>query len=162
MTRKTYFFEECSWFKFNNLGLALGMALKFCTSVWKELRVGKFRGLIPKFVSRSYIKSSKFSKTIVELMFTTQNANTCSLLDRLFCFVELFLDKFGPKTQIVSLSWNLVHRLIQICRISWWCSLFYLFDQKYLFWVNLVQKIKTVSLSWNLVPRLIWICRIQW
>ena len=27
------FFEGCSWFKFNNLGLALGMALKFYTKV---------------------------------------------------------------------------------------------------------------------------------
>ena len=36
------------------------------------------------------------------------------------------------------------------------------FDQKNLFWENLVQKIKTVSLSRNLVPWLILICRIQW
>ena len=52
MTRKTYFFEGCSWFKFNNLGLALGMALKFYTSVAKglKLKVRKFWGLIPTFV----------------------------------------------------------------------------------------------------------------
>ena len=37
------------------------------------------------------------------------------------------------------------------------CSVF---DWKYLFWVNLVQKLKNVSLSWNLVLRLIQICRI--
>ena len=29
LTRKTNFFEGYPWFKFNNLGLALGMALKF-------------------------------------------------------------------------------------------------------------------------------------
>ena len=46
----TYFFEEISWFKFNNMGLALGMVLKSYTSVTKESRVGKFRGLIPTFV----------------------------------------------------------------------------------------------------------------
>ena len=32
MTRKTTFYEGWSWFKFNNLGLALGMALRFYTS----------------------------------------------------------------------------------------------------------------------------------
>ena len=36
------------------------------------------------------------------------------------------------------------------------------FNLKYLFWVNLVQKLKIISLSWNFVPRLIQICRIPW
>ena len=35
-----------------------------------------------------------------------------------------FLDKFGPKIKITSLSWNLVPRPIQIRRIQWWCLLF--------------------------------------
>ena len=35
-------------------------------------------------------------------------------------------------------------------------------DRKYLFLINLVQKIKIVNLSWNLVPRLIRLCRTQW
>ena len=46
MTRKTDFFERWSWFKFNNLGLALGMNLKFYASVAKAR---KFWGLIPTF-----------------------------------------------------------------------------------------------------------------
>ena len=52
MTRKTAFFEEWSWFKFNNLGLTLSMNLKFYTSVAKglKLKVRMFWGLIPKFV----------------------------------------------------------------------------------------------------------------
>ena len=52
LTRKTTFFEERSWFKFNNLGLALGTTLKFYTSVAKQfkLKVRKFLGLIPTFV----------------------------------------------------------------------------------------------------------------
>ena len=52
MTRKTAFFEGWSWFKFNNLGLALGTNLKFYTSVAKglKLKVRKFWGLIPMFV----------------------------------------------------------------------------------------------------------------
>ena len=28
------------------------------------------------------------------------------------------------KLKIISLSWNFLPRLIQICRIPWWCSLF--------------------------------------
>ena len=45
-------FECCAWFKFNNLGLAIGMALKFYTNVAKGLRltVRKVLGLIPTFV----------------------------------------------------------------------------------------------------------------
>ena len=43
-----------------------------------------------------------------------------------FCFRPKipFLDKFVPKTKIVSLSWSLVPRLIRICILQWWCSLF--------------------------------------
>ena len=87
-----------------------------------------------------------------------------------FCFFgNNFLGKFDEKIKIISLSWNLVARLIQIFRIQWQCSLFsnvhnvHIFDQKYPFWVNFVQKTKIVSFSWNFVPaRLIRICRIQW
>ena len=52
MTRRNNFFEGCCWFKFNNLGLALGMALTFYTSMAKglKLKVRKFWGLIPTFV----------------------------------------------------------------------------------------------------------------
>ena len=52
MTRKTAFFEGWSWFKFNNLGVAIGTNLKFYTSLSKglKLKVGKFWGLIPTFV----------------------------------------------------------------------------------------------------------------
>ena len=50
--QKNHFFEGWSWFKFNNLGVALGMALKFCTIVAKQLKlkVGTFLWLIPTFV----------------------------------------------------------------------------------------------------------------
>ena len=52
LTRKTAFFEVWYWFKFNNFGLALGIAFKFYTSVERglKLKVRKFCGLIPKFV----------------------------------------------------------------------------------------------------------------
>ena len=49
---KKQFFEGCFWFKFNNLRLALGMALKFNTNVAErlKLKVRNFWELIPIFV----------------------------------------------------------------------------------------------------------------
>ena len=46
------FFDGWSWFKLNNLGLALGTKLKFYTRVAKvlKLKVKILGGLIPKFV----------------------------------------------------------------------------------------------------------------
>ena len=48
----TSFFAGWSWFKFNNLGLALVITFKFYTSVAKglKLKVRNFLGLIPTFV----------------------------------------------------------------------------------------------------------------
>ena len=40
-----------------------------------------------------------------------------------------FLEVLVQQIEIVSLSRNLVPRLIIICRIQWWCSLF-LFDTR--------------------------------
>ena len=52
LTRKTFSFEGRSWYKFNNVRLALGMALRFYTSLAKilKLKIRKFWGLIPTFV----------------------------------------------------------------------------------------------------------------
>ena len=52
MTKEKNFFEGCAWFKFNNLGLALVMALKFYAIVAKgfKLKVKRFWVLIPAFV----------------------------------------------------------------------------------------------------------------
>ena len=52
LTRKTDFLEGWSWFKSNDLGLALGTNLKFYTSVAKglKLKVKKFWGLNHTFV----------------------------------------------------------------------------------------------------------------
>ena len=52
LTKKTAFFEGWSWFKFHNLGLALGANLKFYASVAKglQLNVRMFWGLIPTLI----------------------------------------------------------------------------------------------------------------
>ena len=52
--QKNLFFEGCSWFNFNNMGLALGMTLIFYTSVARG-KVRKFWGLTPLLTpTRSY------------------------------------------------------------------------------------------------------------
>ena len=50
--KKLLFLEEWSWFKFNSLGLALGMTMKFYSSVAKglKLKVREFCGQSPTFV----------------------------------------------------------------------------------------------------------------
>ena len=115
-----------------------------------------------------------------------------------------FWANLAQKVKIISWNRNLVTRLIWICTIQWYCSLFlflsgntlfgqicskkskfhfklkfgtytnlnmqnlmvnfifFVFEWKYLFWANLVQKIKILTLSWNLVPTIIRTCRIQW
>ena len=52
MARKNAFFEGWSWFRFNNLELALDRNLKFYTSVANglKLKVRKIWGLIPTFI----------------------------------------------------------------------------------------------------------------
>ena len=61
LTRKTAFFEGWSWFRFNNLGLALGTNLEFYTSVAKglKLKVRKF------FRANSYVCRSYRGKLVV-------------------------------------------------------------------------------------------------
>ena len=51
LTIKTNFFEGWSRFKFNNLGLVIGMTLKFYTNVAKglKIKVRKLLGLFPTF-----------------------------------------------------------------------------------------------------------------
>ena len=58
MTRNINFLKGCSWFKFNNLGLAIGMALNFYTSVvkWIKLRVRKIWELIFTFAEGTWEK----------------------------------------------------------------------------------------------------------
>ena len=56
MVKKKHFAEGLPWLEFINLGLALGIVLKFYTSVAKELKqkVKKFWGLTPTFVEVFY------------------------------------------------------------------------------------------------------------
>ena len=112
-------------------------------------------------VQKVKIVSSLSLKFATETNLNMQNSMV------MFTFSDLKLEypfwvNLVQKIKIVPLSWNLVPRLIWICRIQR-CGSFYLcYGWKYPFWANLVQKIEFVLLSQNLVPTLIRICRIQW
>ena len=119
---------------------------------WKEPR----RQYITNFFFKIFkiIRSLRYSnclKTTVELMFATQKASTCSpwTACSVFNWKYLFWVNLIQKLRIISLSWNFVPRLIKICRILWWCSLF-LFSTGYSFLDKFgPKKIKIVSLIWN-------------
>ena len=84
----------------------------------------------------------------------------CSLF--LFLCGIPFLGKFGPENQDCHLKLKFgtyTNSNIQNSMVVFTLSIF---DQKYPFWANLVQKVKIISLSWNLVPTIIQTCRIQW
>ena len=106
------------------------------------------------------LRSSKCLKTTVGLTFTTKK-QALLVLGQLVLFSTgntFFWINLVQKLKIISLSWNFVPRLIQICTIPWWCPK----NQnpvKIKIWS---KKIKIVSLSWNLVSRLIWIIGNQW
>ena len=108
---------------------------------------------------KKYLRSSKYLKTTVELTFTTQKANTCSLWTALtgntFCWVNLI-----QKFKIISLSWNIVPRLIQICRIPWRCLLF-LFSIGQSFFGRFGPKDKNCQFELKFCNKLIWTCRIM-
>ena len=59
--RKTQFFDECFWFRFNNLGLALGTTLKIssCTTNGLRLKVAKFWRLISTFAEYTWGKTGR-------------------------------------------------------------------------------------------------------
>ena len=108
------------------------------------------------------LRSSKCLKTTVELTFTTQKANACSpwTVCSVFNWKYLFWVNLVQKLKIISLSWNFVPRLIQICRIPWWCSLF-LFLTGNTFLGKFGPKNQNWQFQLKFCTRLIWICRIM-
>ena len=52
INNNVFFSRERFWFKLNNLGLTLSLAMKFYANMAKELKlkVRKFQGLIPTFI----------------------------------------------------------------------------------------------------------------
>ena len=108
------------------------------------------------------LRSSKYLKTSVELTFTTQKSNACSPCTAysVFNWNYLFWVILVQKLKIISLSWNFVSRLIQICRIPWRCSLF-LFSTGKTFLGKFGPKNKNCQFVLKFRTRRIWICRIM-
>ena len=73
-----------------------------------------------------------------------------------------FFGKFCPKHQNCHFKLKFGTYTNSNMQNSMAMFIFFVFDRKYLFWANLVQKVKIISWSWNLVARLIRICIIQW
>ena len=58
---------------------------------------------------------------------TETNSNIWKLMAVFFSFLDRkypFLVNLVQKFKFVALTWNLVLRLLRICKILWWCSLF--------------------------------------
>ena len=80
-----------------------------------------------------------------------------------------FLGKFRPKMENCDFKLkfgtytnsNMQYSMVIFFFCFFFVVFFFVFDRKYPFWANLVQKVKIISLSWNLVARLIRTCRIQ-
>ena len=108
------------------------------------------------------LRSSKCLKTTVDLTFTSQKANPCSLWTAcsVFNWKYLFGVNLVQKLKIISLSWNFVPRLIQICRIPWWCLLF-LFSTGNTFLGKFGPKNQNCQFELKFCTRLMWICRIM-
>ena len=136
-----------------------------------------------------FLGSSKCLKTTVELIFTTQKANTCSpwTACSAFNWKYLFWVNLVQKLEIISLNWNFVPRLIRLCRIPWWCSLFLFstgntflgkfgpekqmvilmfillcFRPKVYLFLEICPKNQNYLLKLNLESRSIWTCRTRW
>ena len=82
---------------------------------------------------------------------------TLSIIGQKYSFWEL-----GPNNQNCEFKLKFVTQSNSNMQNSIVKFAFAVFNWKYRFWANLIQKIKIVSLTLNLVPRLIRICRIQW
>ena len=130
---------------------------------WKEPR----RQYITNFFFKIFkiIRSLRYSnclKTTVELMFATQKASTCSpwTACSVFNWKYLFWVNLVQKLKIISSSWNFVPRLIQICRIPWWCSPF-VFSTGNTFLGRFGPKKQNCQFELKFRTRLIWICRIM-
>ena len=75
-----------------------------------------------------------------------------------FFFQNILINEIFEIFKMFKNSWINVY-YTKSKRCSPWTA-YSVFDWKYFFWVNLIQKLKIVSLSWNFVPRLIQIFRI--
>ena len=80
----------------------------------------------------------------------------CSFFFSVFIWKKIKKSKLFAKAEI----WNL--EKFEYVKFDSDFHFFSLLDWKYLFCINLAQKLKIVSLRWNFIPRLFRICQIRW
>ena len=98
----------------------------------------------------------------INVYYTTFLCNACSpwTACSAFNWKNLLWVNLVQKLKVISLSWSFVPRLIQICRIPWWCSLFMLSTGN-TFLAKFGPKNKNCQFELKFRTRLIWICRIM-
>ena len=141
--------EGCSLFKFNNLGLALGMALKFYTIVSKEfkLKVRKFWRLILTFVEVTWEKLVGGSPPSILNMVKVKRAQEARVnFNPNFSFKMFKIMRFWKSPKC---SKSIVELTFPIQKASPCTSLEWLFCSVVPFLGKLVKKLKIFGLSWN-------------
>ena len=147
------------------------LIMAICTVAWKALYYCKIKiGQEARHDQFSFkmfkimrpLRSSKCLKTTVELTVTIQKSNAFSpwTACSVFNWKHVFWVNLVERLKIISISWNFVTRLVQICRIQWWCSLF-LLSIGNTFLGNFDLKNKICHLELKFCTRLIWICKIM-
>lgn len=66
------------------------------------------------------------------------------------------------KKPVMSVKLDLMLRVLPICRIQCWCSLFLLKTVNAFFWTDLVQELKINHLKWDLVSSVIPLLAFLW
>ena len=131
--------QKCIHFKYKIVSLSNTKNVSFSNTKMCHFQIRKrYRFQIRKMWSVCIFKNS----TNITYVFNKQHA----ILRSSKCLKTTV--KLTPTTQRAN-------------AISSWTACL-VFDWKFLFWVNLVQKPKIISLSSNFVPRIIQICRIPW
>ena len=82
------------------------------------------------FIARIFVAATRRRRDIKIQFYLSAHVPlwTCNFLPEV-----PFLSKLGPKIKILNLSLNLVHRLIRICKIQWWCLPFLFYTRNTLF-----------------------------
>ena len=78
-------------------------------------------------------------------------------------FVQKYsFSKIWFKKPVMSVKLDLMLRVLPICRIQCWCSLFLLKAVNAFFWTDLVQELKINHLKWDLVSSVIPLLAFLW
>ena len=148
------------------------ITMAICTAVWKALYNFKIKRahearhnqlFFQNFLNNEIFDIFKNFKNNSWIKVYYTKSKRLQSLDCLFCFqLKMpFLGKFGPKTQNYQFKLKFCTQTNSNMQISIVMFTFSVFDLKYLFWENLVQKNQNCQSELKFRTRLIWICRIR-